>query len=211
MAAITNFGTLKTAVADWLDRSDLSGVIPDFVTFATALFNYGAAESQTPALRCREMEVVDDLTPSSGVCALPSDYLQYRRVVEKSSPRRNLEFITPDQAEAFYPSRTSGPANHFTIIGSSLYTFPLASNDIELTYYGALTALSSDSDTNWLLTKNPQVYLRAAMVAAHDYLGEDGPLAKRMAQHNAFVAGMNHNSLMATYARAGLSMRTPMP
>lgn len=217
MSSITNYGTLKTAIADWLGRSDLTTQIADFVSFATDLFNYGAGEDdpaspiRAPALRCREMEIVDDLTPTSGVCTLPDDYLQWRGVVEKASVRRNLTYITPDAAELLYADRASGLANQFTIKASSLYTFPLASNDIELTYYGSLTALSGDSDTNWLLTKNPQAYLRAALLGAYDYTRDDDGLAKTGAMHRTFVTAMNRNSMLAQYARAGLTMAGVTP
>ena len=32
---------------------------------------------------------------TNGVGALPADYLQYRRVVQTTSPRRELEYIAP--------------------------------------------------------------------------------------------------------------------
>jgi len=32
--AISTYSELKTAVANWLDRSDLTDVIPDFITLA---------------------------------------------------------------------------------------------------------------------------------------------------------------------------------
>ena len=36
---ITNFGTLKTAIADTLNRDDMTSVIPQFVSLAQARFN----------------------------------------------------------------------------------------------------------------------------------------------------------------------------
>ena len=32
--AISNYSELKAAIADWLDRSDLTDSIPDFITLA---------------------------------------------------------------------------------------------------------------------------------------------------------------------------------
>ena len=34
--AITNYSELKSAIADWLDRTDLTDQIPDFITLAEA-------------------------------------------------------------------------------------------------------------------------------------------------------------------------------
>ena len=37
--AITTYAELKTAVGDWLNRSDLDSVIPNFISLAEAQFN----------------------------------------------------------------------------------------------------------------------------------------------------------------------------
>lgn len=208
--AITNYSELVTAIHDWLaGRSDLADFTPDFITLAEQIFNYGT--DKVPPLRIRDMETVDDLTPSSGICTLPSDYLQYRRVVEKSSPRRRLDYLEPSSADTLYPSRMSGPANHFTIVGNSLYTFPLASNDIELTYYAKIPGLSEANPTNWLLTKAPGVYLRAALVHAADFIKDEAEMTRQAALLVTLVNGMNSADQMANYARAGLTLRGYAP
>ncbi|WP_127524076.1 hypothetical protein [Mesorhizobium sp. Z1-4] len=211
--AITDYASLKTAIGTHSKVSSLAtdAVVDDFIRFATEYFNFGGDPDTDPPLRTRDMEAVSDLTPSSGVCTLPSDYLQYRRVVEKSSPRRELRFITPDQAEVLYPSRYSGPGLNFTIIGSSLYTLPLVSNDVELTHYQEIPNLTSGNTTNWLLTKNPQVYLRACLMFAAIYRNDDGAIAKETALTRSMVAGMNAADMTANYARAGLSIKGSTP
>ena len=37
--AITTYAELKTAIANWLNREDLTSVIPDFISLAEADFN----------------------------------------------------------------------------------------------------------------------------------------------------------------------------
>jgi len=48
--AISTFAELKTAAANWLDRSDLTDRIPEFIALAEARFNR--------ILRIRAMETV---------------------------------------------------------------------------------------------------------------------------------------------------------
>lgn len=206
--AITTYAELQTAVADHLARTDLTSFIPDFITMAENWLNYGSANS--PPLRSREMEEVATLTPVSGVVTLPTDYIEYRRVVESTGVRRNLTYITPDMAEILYPSRSAGSGERFTIIGDSLYTFPLVSNDIELTYYQALPPLASNT-SNWLLTKAPGVYLRAALIQAAAFIKDDAELEKQASLGKALVAGMNHSDMLGKYARAGLTPRGITP
>ena len=78
--AINTYSTLQTAVANWLDRNDLTDRIPEFISLAEATFNR--------TLRLRAMETtVSDTTPSgSKEDALPSGYLQMREIHLTTSP-----------------------------------------------------------------------------------------------------------------------------
>lgn len=205
---ITTYTQLQQAIADNLARSDLTSFLPDFVTMAENWLNYGSDNSE--ALRCREMEAVTSLPPTAGVCTLPSDYIEYRRVTEVAGVRRPLSFITPDMAEINYPSRSSGLGEKFTIIGSSLYTFPLVSNNVELVYYQALPPLASNT-SNWLLAKSPSTYLRAALVQAAEFLKNDQEAAKQAQMAISLVAGLNRSDQMGKYARAGVTPRGITP
>lgn len=209
--AITNYADLVALVQQWMARSDLSGAAQDFITLGENYLNFGGNPDTDPPLRCREMELVTSLTPASGICELPDDYLEYRRVVEKASPRRELKYIPPDAAETLYPFRTSGLGVNFTMIGSDLYTFPLASNDIELTYYRQIPPLTDTDDTNWLLTKSPSVYLRAALLQAADYTRKTEEVAKHATMLRGMVAGLNRTNFTGNYARAGLTVRGVTP
>lgn len=212
--AITDYASLKTSVVNRVARSDLtsaSSVLDEFIRDTTDYLNDGGDPDTDPPLRCREMESVTDLTPSSGICTLPSDYLQYRRVVEKTSHRRELTYITPDQAEVLYANRAAGLADAFTIIGSSLYTFPLASNDIELTYYEKIDNLSGASTTNWVLLRSPQIYVRGCLMFAADYFRHDTEFVKQATMLRTLVAGLNGSNMLANYARAGLRIKGDTP
>lgn len=207
--AISTYAELQRAVSDNLARTDLGPFIPDFITMAENWLNYGS-ESVSP-LRCREMETIVSLVPTSGICALPSDYLEYTRVSENTSYKRTLNYVTLDQAERSYPDGASGLAEKFTIIGTNLYTYPLAQNNINLVYYQAIPALTDVAPTNWLLTKAPGVYLRATLMQAADYTKDDGELAKQSQFAASLVAGMNRADMMGKYHRAGVWIRTATP
>lgn len=207
--AITDYDSLITAIGDNLARSDLASFAPDFIAQSEQVFNHGS-ESISP-LRVRDMETVTTLSPTANVYTLPSDYLQYRRVAENSATWRDLEYIAPTAVNQQYPLRTSGPSNHFTIIGGSLYTYPLSSNDVEFVYYAAIPALTSSATTNWLITKAPSLYLRMSLMFAYDFIKDEAELTKNAQMAKALIDGMNHSGMMANYARAGLAMRGVTP
>lgn len=204
--AITTFSELKTAIAAWSDRTDLTAYLGDFITLATSMFNHGMDGVQ--AVRARDMETVADLTPVSGVCTLPADYLQYRRVIEKASTRRDLEYLTPIQADAMYPAGDAGYSSHFSIVGNSLRMYPVSTNDIELTYFAKIPDLSDAAPTNWLLTKHPNLYLHGCLMQLALFVRPDDDLLARSTQiTSALINGINVENQLANYAKAGTRPR----
>ena len=204
--AISTFAELKTAVDAWADQGGaLDAYLEDFIGLATDMFNHGSDMVQP--LRVREMVAVSSLTPASGVCTLPTDYLQYRRVVEKASIRRELTYIAPMVAEQDYADRAGGLSDDFTIVGSSLYMFPVSTNDIELTYFQKIPDLSVSATTNWLLTKHPMIYLHGALMQLALFR-RDEELASRSAQIiSSLTNGLHNSDTLANYAYAPTRLR----
>lgn len=200
--AITTFGTLKTALAEWGDQgtSISDAQLGEFVQFATIMFNFGIEE--IPALRIREMEEIATITPTAGACTLPTDYQQYRRVTVPSAFRTPLTYITPETSDDLYDDRGSGTPIHFTIIGSSLYMFPLTTSNIELTYYKSIPALSADSDTNWLLTKHPSLYLHGSLFQLAMFRRNDALQARSAAMTLSLMSGLVRADMLGNYAYA---------
>jgi hypothetical protein len=203
--AITTYAGLKTEIITLLDRTDLTSFTGGFISSAESLFNL--------ELRHRRMEEVTDLAPTAGVCTLPADFMEARRVVEKASPRRELAAISMQAADQYHGFRQSGLANDYTIVGSSLLTFPLANNDIELTYYQRIPALSDSNTSNWLLDECPELYLRASQVMALEFIGatqtDRFQVAAKMT--TMLIAKLNAQSAMSLYSKAGLRMQGATP
>lgn len=207
--AITNYGELSDALIALTDRgSDVAAYVPDFVVLAEDVINNGS-ESVSNPLRVREMVTIADMTPVDGVCTLPTDYLQYRRVVEKASIRRPLQYVTPDYADQTYPDRAGGLACDFTIVGEGLYTFPVSANDVEITYFQAVPALDSsdDSSTNWLLTKHPYLYLHAAALQLAIFIKDNDLAARESPIIGMTVNQLNSGSQLSEYAYASYRPR----
>lgn len=103
--AITDYDSLKSALAAWLHRSDLTAMIPDFIELAEA--------KMTCDLDSRSMETRVNLTtvPGSAFLALPTDMVEMRRLVLETEPACVLKYASPDQIDADYPlSSSSRPA-----------------------------------------------------------------------------------------------------
>lgn len=201
--AISTYGGLKTAIGTWIARDDLMAYTGDFVTFAEGYIN--------SRLRVRQMEAKATLSPTSGVFTLPSDYLQYRKVVVDNGLRSPLSYITPDAADMKYPTRPDGIPQCFTIDGPSLYTFPTTNSNIKLSYWQAIPALTDSNSTNWLLALRPEVYLRLGCAYASDFIKNDADAQKQFALANAIFDQMEVDGLLANYSRAGMTSQGVTP
>jgi hypothetical protein len=168
MAQITTHATLKTAVADYLARGDLTAYIPYFVQGAEARLN---------KLRLRHMETALSATVALGVIAVPSGYLEMKNLQVVSSGRKYpLQRRTLEQMYEDYPVRSStGLPRCWAREGSNIIFGPYPDSDYSITgtYYAKPTALSADGDTNWWILNNPLAMLYACLLEAEPFLKKD--------------------------------------
>ena len=167
--ALTNYSQLKTSVADWLNRSDLTATIPDFITLAEAGFN--------KEIRNRKMIKRATATIDSQYSAVPSDWLQTVDFVIESNPVVTLEFITNEKLDKLRATFTSsGTPKFYTIVGQELEVLPVPDSTTltgELTYYSKIPNLTDTATTNWLLNSNPDIYLYGTLLQTAPYLVDD--------------------------------------
>jgi len=184
--AITNYGQLKTAIETWMyGASSLVAPAADLVALSQGYINR--------KLRCRQMVTQVDIPPdvTTNLFAIPSDFLQIRHVAELASSRRRLRYLSLENADRLYPDRESGSGIYYTIIGSNIEVFPTIDNDIELTYYAALSAFSGDDETDWLLSRMPNLYLSAGQMYAAEFLKDDAEVQKQAIIVDTYIQMLN--------------------
>ena len=166
--AITSYSTLKTAIADFLDRDDLGDSVDTFIDLCEARL---ARE-----LRIRAMESTLDVTIASGVAAVPSDYLELRYAYVEGSPTSLLEQKDPGWIYSRYPNRSSSGKPCLIGRDQSNFVFGPYPDDtytIKGSYYARLTALSASNETNFFITDAPDLLLYGSLLAATPYIGDD--------------------------------------
>ena len=200
---ITNFGTLKTAIADTLNRDDLASAVPTFVKLAEAQFNR--------KIRSHRQITRGSLTIDAQFEALPADWLETIRITMDANPIRVLTQISMDDLTRYRTAidNTTDAPVYFAHNGTDIELFPTPSTSYtgEITYYAKVTALSADGDTNWLLTNHPDVYLYGALVHTAPYLKDDA----RIALWSGLLAqGMSEIEDETAAARFGSPLRMRM-
>jgi hypothetical protein len=167
--ALATYGDLKTSVASWMARADLTSIIPDFITQTHKVLMRDLRGH--PRLRVRASITID-----AEYEALPLDFLEVvsLQIPGQDGPRA-LTLITDDEAANY--GGGSGRPRYFSIVGdvSSAGQFrftpvPGGSYSAVLDYYATLTAFSLDADTNWILTTFPNAYLYGSLYHGNVYL-----------------------------------------
>jgi len=165
--ALATFSDLKTTVADFLNRSDLTSVIPTFVLLA---------ESKIRRV-LRGAVATNALSASSGTVALPSDYQEAVSLYHAGTTyRHEIGLMSPDQlSEQKRVLSASGVPVFGSILNRVLTLAPAPDQTYTLTlnYYADLESLSDSQTTNWVMTSHPDVYLYGALAEAEPYLKND--------------------------------------
>lgn len=164
MSFLTYSG-LKSAVADWMDRTDLTSRMADFVQLGEARLNR--------ILRTQDQITVATLTASSEYANLPSDWAQTSRLNYSGNPLDKLTFLAVDSFEderANYPA--GGKPKYYTIVGRRARFLPVPDTSYSLThiYWASIPALSDSNTSNWLLTAHPDIYLNATLYFAQRFV-----------------------------------------
>ena len=200
--ALTTYTELKTSVADWLNRADLTAVIPDFITMAEAKFNR--------ELRTRDMLTSLDASADAASETLPADFLQ-EYSLEYATPTGYVTLTPIGEAEAkeFRAGLMSGNTRYYSIFGSSLYFIPTPGTAFtyRLKYYAKIPVLSAGNATNWLLTKSPDLYLHGSLLEAAPYLKNDERLATWSALRQQEIDAMNLESERAMRSSTNLVVK----
>jgi hypothetical protein len=113
--------------------------------------------------RISDMQVEDTLSTSAGIStvAMPADTLTADELFLDTSPSA-IEFMPENlMAVRFDPSYVARPS-FYCFLGTKNIKFaatPDAAYSFTFRYKQKIPNLSSGSPTNWLLTKNPNIYL----------------------------------------------------
>lgn len=182
--AISTYAELQSSVASWLNRTDLTAQIPDFIALAESRLN------RKLKLRMTETEASLSVASAAQSVALPAGFVAPMGLwVVESGTRRELRYLDPTQ---MHTNGSAGTIQYWTITGANIVFERPASDALSLILrYTASLALSDASDTNWLLTNYPDAYLFAALVEASDFVRDTEGLAKYSARLEGALAEVN--------------------
>jgi hypothetical protein len=163
--SLTTYSGLKSAIADWLNRTDLATQIPTFIELAE---NRIAHEIRIPTM---EKTILLDLN-DEGYATIPSDFLEVKDIFYNYDPMTRVSL-----SEIHRYENREGPAEVFARETYRLRFYPIpsmgAGDEMRMIYYHDVGRLSDEDPTNAILSTAPELYLFGSLSEAADYLGSD--------------------------------------
>ena len=203
--ALSTYTELKATLADFLNRDDLTAVIPDFITLAESQINRDVRHWKMEVRSSGQQDALDEYIQ------IPSDWLETIRLHITASGTSAVTLISRDAMadKRAGAEDVAGTPIYYTHADSQfqLYPTPSAETDFELLYYQKTTALSGSNADNWLLLDSPDVYLYGALLHSAPYLAEDQRVAMWAQMYSAAVARLNEASELARYSGSGLRLK----
>lgn len=167
--ALATYSDLKTSVANYLARSDLTSQIPDFINLAEVRLRRN--------LRIRQMlkDAYTTCTGGDATVGLPTDFLEMRNLYLSTNPEQPLNYLSPSSFTRNARVTESGQPFYYTILSSEIQLAPTPDTNYQLNmlYYAAPTFLSDSVSTNAFLQNCPDLLLYGSLSEAEPYLMND--------------------------------------
>lgn len=192
-----NFQELQSSVASWLNRDNLTGIIPTFIRIAQLQLE------RNKRLELPYMHKESILTISNNYeLTIPPNYKKpdYLFVVDSSGRRVTMNKVELRGAWTRFPYQSSNlsiPVIYATADGGSKFVVrptPDTTYQYIFGYYAYSASLQNPEDTNWLTINAFDVLLYGALLQASPYLKSDDRI---VTWGNLYSA--NVNDLIDTY------------
>lgn len=206
MARIVDYGSLQTAIADWLWRAGDSAL----AARADAFIDHFERKFRR-VQRTLEMEEGFNTILSSAVVTLPPGYLEMIRCQvlgePNGLPNQVLTYVTPSVAATMDATQiNTGVSRYYTVLASKVFITPQATAPIgsvlEIACYGFQPLFSAVGGINWLLFKHPDIYLYGSLLQASAFI-DDKALVGQWS--SALAEGMDELMAADRKAKIGAS------
>ena len=202
--ALSNYTGLKASIADFLNRDDLTSVIPDFVSLAEAQINRDIRHWKMEARSSGQQDPADEYMQ------IPADWVETIRLHLTGTGTSVVNLVSRDAMadKRAAQENAAGTPRMYTHANGQFQLFPTpdATTNFELLYYQKIPSLITNTD-NWLLLEAPDVYLYGALLHSAPYLAEDARLAVWAQLYSAAIQRLNQTSEDAMFSGSGLTLK----
>ena len=197
------YNELKTNIANFLNRSDLTNQLDFFIDATEAEFNR--------RLRVKDMIKRATATADAQYISLPTDWLEAINVQidgNNFSPLFQQSIESLDIYRKSVDNVTNQPI-YYALVDNTIELAPTPDSNytLQLTYYGTIDALSDTNTSNFISTSYPDAYLYGALKHASIYLMEDDRAALFSSQFEKALEEMRMEQEKAEFGKGSLMQR----
>lgn len=198
--AINTYAELKSSIANYLHRSDLTSVIPDFIALAESDINADIAD--LPELLARATATTaagNPLVDTVGMYAIRDAWMDGLPLAILQPGAIPSSTSATDEPEALCIEGTAS---------LRLYPTPDGAYTIDVLYIPVISPSLAGGEpdstaTNWILQQHPGCYLYGALLQASAFIQDDGRLAMWQTAYDAAIGRLRSaNRAGHTMARA---------
>jgi len=199
--SITTYAELKSSIGDFLNRDDLTSVIPTFISLAEARIARDLSHWK------QEKRVTTDV--DGRYENLPTDWVS---IIQVQYTDGGVISSASSSEMASYRAQSATPAKprYWRLSANQMefYPTPDATYNITMLYKARIPSLSDTDPDNWLLTYAPDIMLYAALMQSAPYLADDARVSIWGSLYQSGVEALNSESDQARVS-GPLSMRIP--
>lgn len=178
-----NYTTLQADVAEYLDRTDLSSRIREFISLAEHRIMHD--------LKFRGNETGTSVTLTSGTDEITPP-ARFRSVImlldENSKPieRRTISFLRQHKSSL---TTATGAPQFYALFNDKIFVSPVADQGytLSLRYYEEVEELSTSNPSNYFTGNTPNLLLYGTLLEAAPYLHNDERVQLWQASYDRFL------------------------
>jgi len=204
--AFDTYAALQAKVIDYLDRTDMTAEVPDWITLCEANI----------ARDLRRAVALATITVSATETTLPGDVAELRSVrpltatAYQDVPVTICTPLTFAEAAARH-NGVAGRPKYGMVLNGKLYVAPAPDQayDLEIIYFTKLVPLSEANPSNATLLEAPDLYLYGTLMQAEPFLENDDRAGLWKSAYDAAVLSLNTRREREEYGAAPLTARLP--
>ena len=216
--ALDTYGGLKTLVANYLSRADLTSQIADFVTLAHKQLMRDLRGHPRLQIRNAAFSITGEYV------ACPATFMALTSMHLNTTPRRAIQYMETDTQDRYYGESTGIPAFVSIVAptaagsgdatGSNEYfrfaPVPGSTYTATIEYTAALPFFSADSgagSANWILVDAPDLYLYGTLLQANSYIRDDPRIALWAQAYQVALESVKSSGNRARWGANGMAVR----
>lgn len=206
--AYNTYTDIKTALANWSARSDLTSYLDDFIDAAEDMMKRPPAQNSPGGIRAEKTRVAASLSAGTATLSLPADFLELDAFSLTGTDGGVVQYVVPEQLRLAFRTGSGKPAFYTISDVIELDIAPDSAYAYQLSYWPVFDALSGSQASNWVMANHPFCYLAGSMYYLSRFIQDDEEAARWLSDYTAAAWGASKAYARGRRSQGPIAMRT---